>query len=992
MRIRHAIITSLLSLLPLAACTCGEEVIPGCTTDAECMPGERCVPPPPMSTAAGMCVVNPDCVADEECTDEDPRKRCDVEGETFTCVFRDGFADDCDVTRPCPFGQFCSELIGKCFDSAASRDCTRRSQCPNDQICDRNANKCIPDTGCYGDNFCEDGELCDLVDHVCRSVSVECVSCLLTGMCEGSDLCAIDTRECTGAGEMPACRTGEQCDPLGRCVQCTNSDECGPGLFCNVALGRCESNVQCADQVTDCPESRDVTCIMCVFPEVCDPRSRKCQAPATICESDIDCPGDQYCDVQMDPPICVPKIPDCLDDLLDDPVRNDTAPEARALPLSPIGEPTAFEELKLCPGDTDWYRFNLPAGSFLTIDARFRHADGDLDLQLFLEDGSTLVDESRSTNDNERVQLEAGTDITVLLRIFYAVPQINPAPYTLSVLLDPSDLCSDDGNEPDDSSGTAKVLTTDEPKQGRLCAADPDWYVLPAVPAATAIRLRLDFTDSLGDLDLELYRAGQVVPLLASRGFLDFEEIRYDASYPGDYFIRVVGKGGDSNVYTLRAELRDNPESACLDDGFEVNNLPSTATSAEAMLGIPQFNLTVCSGDEDWYTLELGPGEAMTAEIGFLPNADLELSLFELSPTLDPRSSPVRYSRGTAPREFLAYRSLTAQEYALRVHGHNAQQISPYDLRIDRFPPRVGCTPDLYDQQGRGMSLQTAVDMPLPPTRVEALSLCGGDEDWYRIFLQGGFNNIVRLQYFGVEANADIALWDTAGGFLGATGGQVCADDGDCNGGSRCDPVIGRCVPINGDLVGDLKQFGVNVTGAGFAVLVMSVYSARNYETPYNLTIDLIPIFNCFPDFAEPNEHIGIASLVASSTIAPIELRGMTMCTSNNSPLTGNGDEDWYELHPPAIGSRIEASLDHTQGDMFMELIGPTGAGRACLNFGNDRCFSDGNGLTEMITFTASVAGPYFLRVGSIYSDPNIPIVPPDADTPYNLTIDYVGP
>src|SRR5262249_42446796 len=158
------------------SCTCGDEN-QTCKNDSDCAAGKRC--------GAGVCIANAECTTDAECVASDPRKRCDVEGKTFACVFRDGFADECDVSRPCAFGQFCSTLLGRCLDSGSARDCTRRSQCPAAQICDRQANKCIPDKGCYGDAFCETGELCDLVAHICRSQSIDCTSCMATGACEG---------------------------------------------------------------------------------------------------------------------------------------------------------------------------------------------------------------------------------------------------------------------------------------------------------------------------------------------------------------------------------------------------------------------------------------------------------------------------------------------------------------------------------------------------------------------------------------------------------------------------------------------------------------------------------------------------------------------------------------------------------------------------------------------------------------------------------------
>jgi hypothetical protein len=959
MRIRSLLYFSLLATVPFAACDCGEDPVPGCLMDNECAANERCALADPASGTRGTCVANPECITDDECVAMDPRTRCETADSAFTCVFREGFADDCDTTRPCPFGQFCSTLIGKCYDAAASRDCTRRSQCPNDQICDREANKCVPDMGCYGDDFCENGEICDLVDHACRSVSIECVSCFLSPECSGDALCTVDTRECVSPGQMRTCRDGEQCDPLGRCVQCTNTDECGPGLFCNVALGRCESNVQCADDPNDCPESGDVTCIMCVFPEICEPRTRKCSAPATICESDINCPGDQYCDTLQDPPICAPRVPDCLNDLLDEPMRNDNAGTARLLEVASGPD---YQELKMCPGELDWYKIEIEAGTYLTIDARFSHDDGDLDLQLYLEDGVTLVDESRSTNDNERVEIEAGTSLTVLLRVFYAVPQINPTDYRLIVARDSAELCPDDQNEPDDSPELAARLESDSAYFGRLCSADPDWYRLVNVAPATRIRITLDFTDNLGDLDLELYRAGDPTPLLSSRSLDDDEEIIYDASFGGDYFIRVVGSAADTNVYTIRAELRDNPESACLDDRFEPNNIPSTSAVADLILGLPQLDMTLCSGDEDWFALELGPGEAMSAEIGFISGADLELKLYEDNGSVDPREAPLRAGIGDSPREYLAFRSTFAGDYLLRVHGHTRDEISPYDLRIERYPQLTACTEDQFDVQGRGDNQALAVDLLLPPSRQDAVSVCSGDEDWYRVFLLGGFNNIIRLQYLGSDAQLDMAILDASGAQLVVTGG-----------------------------VADVKEIAANVLGQGIALAFVRVLSSNGGESPYSLTLDLIPVFSCFPDFAEPNETLDMVSLVATSSISPVELRDLTMCVSDRDPFTDTGDEDWFEITPPAIGARIDAAIDFQQGDMFMELLGPLG-NRACLNFGNDRCYSDGVDLTESVTFTASVAGSYYLRVGSIYSSPAVPVRPPDADTPYNLTINYTGP
>ena len=852
---------------------------------------------------------------------------------------------------------------------------TRRSQCPTNQICDRRANKCIENPGCFSDEFCEAGEICDVVNRVCRTLSVECASCILgADQCTGSTFCFENTKECLPSGVEATCRPGEKCDPLGRCVQCTDSGECGPGLFCNTAIGRCESNVQCADDPSLCPDSGDVTCIQCEAPEICDPRTRTCQAPPMTCESEVDCPGDEFCDLSLEPPICRPLVPDCLNDAFDDP-EGDGGPNENDLvataSLLEEGDGPDYQDLRICPGDQDWYRIEVQAGSYLTVDARFEHDLGDAELQLYLSDGVTLVDESRSTTDNERVELEVGTDLTLLVRVFLALPTVQPLDYRLIVTRDPGAVCADDGNEPDDGPSSASALVSDTPYEGRLCAADPDWFVLRNVPPATQIVGTLEFADSLGDLDLELYRAGSLTPILRAASLDDNETLTYDASYGGDFFLRVVGKAADTNVYTIRANLRENAAAACLDDGLEPNgiNEPSDGNQIFGM----ESELTLCAGDEDWFLIPLDPGDGLTAEIGFQPQADLDLRLYP-SGTTDPDVTPLKLAAGTTPREYLAYRATQSEDLLLRVHGHTDGEITPYTLNLDKVPPFV-CEPDEFDAMGRGNSQMDTVlmDIAFPPidkVRLDDVTICAGDEDWITIFLPAGFQNVLRLQYIADDASLDFELYQ----------GQT---------------VLWPPLGFPGFPPGDVKELFIPVPGnGGFASVDMRVFLESGFETAYSVTLDLVPIFNCQPDVAEPNNRSTNPSMAASSSITPTTL-DLTMCTSTADPFTGGGDEDWFILNPPFAGAVIDASLTHNTGDLLMELFSPGVAPtlvRACPNIPPNRCFSDGLGLSEQITFTATTTEPYFLRVSSVWSAPGLPAAPPDADTAYTLDVRYSGP
>src|SRR5581483_9101345 len=70
----------------------------------------------------------------------------------------------------------------------------------------------------------------------------------------------------------------------------------------------------------------------------------------------------------------------------------------------------AGEGLSITPGDVDWFLFSLaaPAVRGHTLAIQFRHASGDLDLELY-DAGGTLLRSSATTSDGESISL-AGLD------------------------------------------------------------------------------------------------------------------------------------------------------------------------------------------------------------------------------------------------------------------------------------------------------------------------------------------------------------------------------------------------------------------------------------------------------------------------------------------------------------------------------------------------------------------------------------------------------
>jgi len=55
--------------------------------------------------------------------------------------------------------------------------------------------------------------------------------------------------------------------------------------------------------------------------------------------------------------------------------------------------------------DDDWYKIRLTAGTDLTVTIEFNHASGDLDLEVYASDRTTLMGRSHGTTNSELVEL-----------------------------------------------------------------------------------------------------------------------------------------------------------------------------------------------------------------------------------------------------------------------------------------------------------------------------------------------------------------------------------------------------------------------------------------------------------------------------------------------------------------------------------------------------------------------------------------------------------
>lgn len=248
----------------------------------------------------------------------------------------------------------------------------------------------------------------------------------------------------------------------------------------------------------------------------------------------------------------------CTDDNLE---NNDTCNQATV-----IGQGITAG-LKSSNSDNDYFSIQLGPFDSLTIDALFSHAQGDVDIELFNNNCSTLLDESDSGTNNESVLYTNpnGTNQTVKLRVF----QFNGngcTDYSLDVDIQAGDPCTgpDDAFEPNDSCAAPAMVGNLSFASAYVEKTDVDFYEV-CVSNGDTLSVQAFFNHSAGDVDLRLYSAGcGGAPLASSLTTSNSElitwtnntgggqtyvlEARIDASSASDcntYVLEVSGAGGN---------------------------------------------------------------------------------------------------------------------------------------------------------------------------------------------------------------------------------------------------------------------------------------------------------------------------------------------------------------------------------------------------------------------------------------------------------------
>lgn len=318
--------------------------------------------------------------------------------------------------------------------------------------------------------------------------------------------------------------------------------------------------------------------------------------------------------------------------------------------------------------------------------------------------------------------------ITRADRFAYLIPGLGASPPA----------CDDDGFEDNDTDTTATPLSPGVVTGLTICPNDDDFFSFEG-DAGDALQVDVDFVDSVGDLDVRLYANGTLVD--ESESSSNGESVAHTATTATTWVVEVYGYQGAANTYALDVEI-DTP-APCPVDAFEPND--STGAAAELPLGETP-GLGLCTGDEDWYAIDLTAGQELVVDVLFdHGDGDLDIRLLRNGQEVDVGESGNDDERVTvlAPSD---------GTYVLQVYGWRGAT-APYALDVEVHDPPGPCTDDGFEDNDDAASATRAT-----PGIASGLQVCVDDDDWFAIDLQAGEALTATLTFDHDVGDLDMAL------------------------------------------------------------------------------------------------------------------------------------------------------------------------------------------------------------------------------------------
>ncbi|MCA9571991.1 MAG: hypothetical protein KC656_29335, partial [Myxococcales bacterium] len=265
---------------------------------------------------------------------------------------------------------------------------------------------------------------------------------------------------------------------------------------------------------------------------------------------------------------------------------------------SPVAvTPGTFVDLNVSDVDLDLLAFTVPPDTALEVLAVPDVLTADLDARLLSDAGVVdlgVLGEARVRHWNRQ-----STDVS----LYAEITADRCTGYTLEATLTPApDCATPDAWEPNDTAGTAALLTTST--TARASQGQPDHYAIE-VPADHRLTVVLAPEPGFGDVDAYQMLGGSTTQ---TDGFAPW--VLSEANTTGTAFTRTVRvKATACMAYALDLELL----SCTQDDAFEPND-----TVVDAVALTSADDLFVSPGSPDHFLLgTVQPGETLVATFGF---------------------------------------------------------------------------------------------------------------------------------------------------------------------------------------------------------------------------------------------------------------------------------------------------------------------------------------------------------------------------------------
>jgi hypothetical protein len=392
-----------------------------------------------------------------------------------------------------------------------------------------------------------------------------------------------------------------------------------------------------------------------------------------ICTTDNDDAEGTECDLQT----CIPKdgkftftayAPDnsaCEDDKKE---PNNNTEQATRLEKS---DWLFVSGLKICPNDVDWYVLTVPANFYFDIFALYTPENGVLNMQVYADDGTTLIASGELDEFSAYYESELITTETTFYFLIYGENGISNS-YDLAL----------DMIEAPDISQIQEVTEGSYPDQQINNVSN--FYKID-LQAETTLTVSLEFLHANGDLDLYIYsdESFDVQYLIAASDSTDdYEQAVANISFAGTYYIAVVPYGQEVYTsYTMTISISDG----CFDDANEDNDNPQSAADLNTVSTI-EANI-VCSSDEDWYKIDLTSGQTLRVNAIFDHiNGDLDVLLHDAeilnatSPSEYDLYDALVYGDSETDDEYITFLCIEDGTYYVRVYSYSGTEENVYTL------------------------------------------------------------------------------------------------------------------------------------------------------------------------------------------------------------------------------------------------------------------------------------------------------------------------